>query len=112
MNPKIVNLLAGTWNITRARDNASPVESTTLEIREDPGGAQLLDGLSPVAGGGDMIFTGAANGEYRSWSGLVSTPGSGQVGFMFTVDEEGTHLGGWVTDPANGQVTAWAGKRV
>lgn len=111
MTPEFINPLAGTWVITRARDNVNPVESTTLEISEDPAGGQLLDGLSPVTGGGDLVFTGTANGEARSWSGLVAAPGTGQVGFMLTVDEEGTHLGGWVIDPTNGQMTAWAGKR-
>ncbi len=67
--------LVGDWNITRVRDTTGPLEATTLSIREDPAGNLLLDGLSPVAGGPDMIFSGSANADITAWMGTVNLPG-------------------------------------
>jgi hypothetical protein len=112
MTANILPTLVGDWNITRARDIGNPLEATTLSIREDPAGNLLLDGLSPVAGGPDMIFSGNANADITAWMGTVSLPGYNPYNFMFVLNNGGAEIGGWVIEPNNGQTTAWVGTRV
>lgn len=104
--------LIGDWNIYRARDTSNPLEATTLSIRVDPAGNLLLDGLSPVAGGPDMIFSGYTNADSTAWTGTVSLPGYNPYSFMFVLNNGGGEIGGWVVEPNTGQTTAWVGTRV
>jgi hypothetical protein len=112
MKANLLPTLVGDWTITRARDIGSPLEATTLSIREDPAGNLLLDGLSPVAGGPDMIFSGSANTDMTAWMGTVNLPGYNPNNFMLVLNSGGSQIGGWVNEPNYGANTAWVGTRV